>query len=119
MPRLTSGMSLRKWHKGKLMILWAWGGVAVALAMTDFLTQPVQSEPMRHLVELLFSLIVLLALLPLHGTGWEARRTPPREGPVGRAVKDENTAPSLAFKACQLRRQVQRFCWCGGTGAVG
>jgi hypothetical protein len=44
------------------MILWAWGVVAAALAMTDFMARPVQSAPVRHLFELSFALITLLAL---------------------------------------------------------
>ena len=55
-------MSNRKWHKGKLIILWAWGIAIVSLLMTDFLTISVQSSPSRHSVELLVTLLVLLAL---------------------------------------------------------
>jgi len=60
-------MSIRDWHPGKLIILWAWGGVAVALALTLFLLNPVQDAPALHLVELLF---VLLALFVLSGITW-------------------------------------------------
>jgi quinol-cytochrome oxidoreductase complex cytochrome b subunit len=55
-------MSIRKWHKGKLIILWAWGIAIVSLLMTDFLTSSVQSSPSRHSVEFLVTLLVLLAL---------------------------------------------------------
>lgn len=55
-------MAIRKWHPGKLIILWVWGGTAVALALTDFLTRPVSSSPLTHLVEFAFVLIVLLVL---------------------------------------------------------
>ena len=44
------------------MILWAWGGVAAALAMTDFMTRSVQSAPVLHLFELSFVLVTLVAL---------------------------------------------------------
>ena len=60
-------MSIRKWHPGKLIILWSWGGAAIALALTDFLARPVQSAPVSHLAELLF---VLLSLLALSGVTW-------------------------------------------------
>lgn len=55
-------MSIRKWHKGKLIILWAWGIAIVSLLMTDFLTSSVQSSPSRHSVEFLVTLLILLAL---------------------------------------------------------
>jgi predicted membrane protein len=60
-------MAIRQWHAGKLIILWAWGGIAVALALTGFLSSPVKDAPVAHLVELLF---VLLALLALSGVTW-------------------------------------------------
>ena len=60
-------MSVRKWHKGKLIILWAWGVAGTALALTDFMTRPVESAPVAHLVE--FS-IVFLALLTLSAVTW-------------------------------------------------
>jgi len=55
-------MAIRKWHPGKLIILWTWGGVAGALALTDFLTRPVSSAPLVHLLEFGFVLLVLVAL---------------------------------------------------------
>jgi hypothetical protein len=55
-------MSVRKWHVGKLIILWVWGGLCAALALTDFLGRPVQAAPVAHLLEILFTLLVLLAL---------------------------------------------------------
>ena len=55
-------MSIRKWHPGKLIILWTWGGAAAALALTDFLTRPVPAAPFLHLLELIFT-VLCLALL--------------------------------------------------------
>jgi hypothetical protein len=55
-------MSIRKWHKGKLIILWAWGLIATSFALLDFQTHAVQGSVWRHLFELLFALIALLTL---------------------------------------------------------
>jgi hypothetical protein len=55
-------MSIRRWHKGKLMILWAWGGGAGALLFTDFLSTGVLSTPLKHAAEFVGTLIVFLAL---------------------------------------------------------
>jgi hypothetical protein len=55
-------MAMRRWHAGKLIMLWAWGGVAAALALTSFLSNPVKDAPVAHLLELLFVLLVLFAL---------------------------------------------------------
>jgi hypothetical protein len=60
-------MSIRKWHPGKLIILWTWGGLVSALALTDFLSRPVRSAPWLHLLELLF---VLFTLSVLSGITW-------------------------------------------------
>ncbi len=55
-------MSISKWHPGKLIILWAWGGVAAGLALADFMSQPVRSAPLLHLLEFLAALLILIAL---------------------------------------------------------
>jgi hypothetical protein len=58
-------MSIRKWHIGKLIILWSWGGVSASLALTDFVARPVRSAPFMHLCELVLVVIILLALSAL------------------------------------------------------
>ncbi len=55
-------MSVRNWHYGKLIILWAWGGLGASLALLDFQNRPVEAGPFRHLFEILFVLIVLVGL---------------------------------------------------------
>jgi hypothetical protein len=55
-------MSIQKWHPGKLIILWSWGGTAAALALTGFLGSPVRSAPVLHLFELLFILFTFITL---------------------------------------------------------
>ena len=55
-------MSIQKWHAGKLIILWAWGGGLAVLALTDFMSRAVDSAPLLHLIEILFVALVLLFL---------------------------------------------------------
>jgi heme/copper-type cytochrome/quinol oxidase subunit 4 len=55
-------MAVRKWHSGKLVILWAWGGVGAALAMTRFLSGATADSPLEHLLALVFTLLVLILL---------------------------------------------------------
>jgi hypothetical protein len=55
-------MAVTSWHKGKLLILWAWGVLLGGLALTAFVTSPVDSAPTAHLFELLFSIAVPLVL---------------------------------------------------------
>ena len=38
-------MGIRRWHSGKLVILWAWGGILVVLLMTNFLSAPAEKTP--------------------------------------------------------------------------
>ena len=54
-------MSIRKWHAGKLIILWAWGGAFAAPMLTDSLRPPVPT-PGIQLLELISSLLVLISL---------------------------------------------------------
>jgi len=55
-------MAIRKWHPGKLVILWVWGCIVSGLLLTDFLSRPAASAPLRELLELAVSLVVLVAL---------------------------------------------------------
>ena len=55
-------MSIRNWHYGKLIILWAWGAGVASLALLDFQTSSVESGPLRHLLELIFVVVALGAL---------------------------------------------------------
>ena len=68
-------MSIRRWHFGKLVILWAWGGIGAALALIDFQTHTVESGPLRHLCELLLVLTVLLLLSAITWRWLGDRRT--------------------------------------------
>jgi hypothetical protein len=55
-------MHIARWHVGKLVILWSWGGIIVAFALTHFLAKPVTDSPVSHLVSLLVALVVLMSL---------------------------------------------------------
>ena len=55
-------MPVTSWHKGKLIILWCWGVLLGGLALTAFVTTPVENAPTAHLLELLFTLAVPLVL---------------------------------------------------------
>lgn len=55
-------MRISKWHPGKLIILWSWGALFAALALTSFLSTPVARSPILHLVSLLTAILILVAL---------------------------------------------------------
>ena len=55
-------MPIRKWHFGKLIILWAWGVVCSALAITDFVSSKIADAPILRAIELIFVVLVPLAL---------------------------------------------------------
>ena len=55
-------MSIRKWQAGKLVLLWAWGGLLAALSLTSFLSEPVRTSPWLHLIELATCMIILISL---------------------------------------------------------
>jgi hypothetical protein len=58
----VESMHISRWHPGKLIILWSWGGLIAALALTSFLTSPVSESPGFHLIALLVALLILIAL---------------------------------------------------------
>ncbi len=55
-------MSIRKWHHGKLIVLWSWGAFLSAVALTDVKTAIADKWTFFRLCELLFVLILLIAL---------------------------------------------------------
>jgi hypothetical protein len=58
-------VSIRQWHWGKIALLWGWGGVLVALLLTNFLSSPATESPARSTVMFLGSLVILIALSTL------------------------------------------------------
>jgi protein-S-isoprenylcysteine O-methyltransferase Ste14 len=58
----TGRVSIRRWHWGKIAILWAWGGTVVALLLTNFLSSPANQTPILSTVTFLGSLAILIAL---------------------------------------------------------
>jgi hypothetical protein len=53
---------IQRWHWGKIVILWAWGGLLVALLLTRFLSQRADADPAVSSLSFLGSLVVLAAL---------------------------------------------------------
>jgi hypothetical protein len=69
-------MSIEKWHPGKLIILWSWGALFAALALTHFLISPVLESPVFHLIALLIALLILIALSAVTWKWLSGRETP-------------------------------------------
>ena len=55
-------MRIRRWHWGKVVILWAWGGLFVALLLSRFLSQQVRIEPVGAALSFCGSIVILIAL---------------------------------------------------------
>lgn len=55
-------MKIQRWHWGKIVILWAWGGLLVALLLTRFLSQQAAVDPVVSSVSFLGSVVILGAL---------------------------------------------------------
>jgi hypothetical protein len=55
-------MRIRRWHWGKIAILWGWGGLLVALFLTKFLSQNAQLDPAASSISFLGSVLILGAL---------------------------------------------------------
>jgi hypothetical protein len=55
-------MRVQRWHWGKIAILWAWGGLVVALLLTRFLSQKADIDPTGSLLAFATSILILGAL---------------------------------------------------------
>lgn len=53
---------IRHWHWGKIVMLWAWGGLIVALLLSAFLSQKADVDVGLSSVTLVGSLVILVAL---------------------------------------------------------
>jgi hypothetical protein len=67
LARVEEDMSIRRWHVGKLIILWSWGVLSAGLAITHFVGTAVSETPILHGFEIIF---VVLALLVLTAITW-------------------------------------------------
>ena len=57
--------SIRRWHWGKLVILWSWGGIVVAFLLGEFLRGDPQAAPGVMSATLLAGVVTLLLLSAL------------------------------------------------------
>jgi hypothetical protein len=55
-------VAIRRWHWGKIAVLWAWGGIIVALLLTKFLSQQATVDPVASALSFFASLAILAAL---------------------------------------------------------
>jgi amino acid transporter len=55
-------VSLQRWHWGKIVILWAWGGVIVSLLLTAFFSRSAAEAPAVSTASFVGSLVILIAL---------------------------------------------------------
>jgi hypothetical protein len=57
--RKTVSLQVRRWHWGKIVILWAWGGLLVAMLLTRFLSQRAEVDPTVSLLSFVGSVLIL------------------------------------------------------------
>jgi hypothetical protein len=57
--RKTVSLHVRRWHWGKIVILWAWGGLLVAMLLTRFLSQRAEVDPTVSLLSFVGSVLIL------------------------------------------------------------
>jgi hypothetical protein len=64
MPKVIDvAARIQRWHWGRIALLWAWGSIAVALLLTDFLSQPIQPGPSSITFVGALSILVGLSVL--------------------------------------------------------
>lgn len=60
--RRSVSLRIRRWHWGKIVILWAWGGLVAALLMSTFLSQSAEVDPIVSSLSSLGSVLILVVL---------------------------------------------------------
>jgi hypothetical protein len=56
---------VRRWHWGKVALIWAWGGLLLALMLADFLSRPVGEALFAASFTFIGSILILIALSAL------------------------------------------------------
>ena len=81
---------IQRWHWGKVVILWSWGGAVVVLLLTSFLSQDASIDPTVSSLSFLGSLLIV-AILTIATWVWlggkEARSM---DGSNGGSADDQN-----------------------------
>lgn len=55
-------MAIQRWHWGKLVIVWAWGGMIAAVLLTSFVARDAGIAPVWSAFSLIAGLTILAAL---------------------------------------------------------
>ena len=74
-------MSIKQWHWGKLVILWAWGGLFVTLFLTQFLSQAYTDNPAVSSLSYVVSILILCALTIVTWLWLGGKEAPPPDRP--------------------------------------
>jgi hypothetical protein len=54
--------SIKKWHYGKIVLLWGWGGFILVFLISAYMATKPDDKPIAHLCEALVMLVILFAL---------------------------------------------------------
>ena len=73
-------MNIRRWHWGKIVILWTWGGLLAALLLTRFLSQSVHDDMTISSLSFLSSVLILVVLTVITWIWLGAKDRDPAKG---------------------------------------
>ena len=94
-------LHIRKWHKGKIIILWAWGAAFAGLMLTNFLSARLTSSLALPSLEFLgaFSTLLGLSVLTWHWLGdRELKESLPPEIPEKEDDHSDSDSESFSDK---------------------
>lgn len=74
-------MRIRRWHWGKIVILWAWGGIVVAMLLARFLSQKADVDPGSSLLSFIGSILILGGLTAVTWVWLGGKEEPPADVP--------------------------------------
>lgn len=81
---------IQRWHWGKVVILWSWGGAIVAVLLTRFLSQEASIDPTVSSLSFLGSLVIV-AILTIATWVWlGGKETQTLNGSNGGSAADQN-----------------------------
>jgi hypothetical protein len=94
-------MSIKRWHWGKIVIVWAWGGVLVALLLTSFLSQKAEVDP-RTLTLCFFGSVLILGALTVVTWLWLGGKDTVPQAPFGASASAFNSRHATATATITL-----------------
>ena len=101
-------MGIQRWHWGKIVILWAWGGLFGAVLLKRFLSIPASSHPTGSTLSFVAGILILGVLTAITWLWLGGKEGAPSD-PRSQLMDSELPGVQGSERSCSLRVVSRRF----------